>query len=102
MEAMVCFSKNDTDFFKIVNRVLKEETYAPFQFLLFSDYTLRSSLDPIKMVSYKKREAIPIVISENEGRRDGNRRTNQYHTNYIILILGTFLEAKGDLSLKLQ
>ena len=45
----------DTDYFDIIIGVLQEDTLAPYLFIIYLDYVLRTSIDKIKENSFKLR-----------------------------------------------
>ena len=49
----VCSPVGDTDYFHIVVGVLQEDTLAPYLFIIFLDYVLRTSIDLMKENGFK-------------------------------------------------
>ena len=59
-DAMTYTPDGGTDFFNIVTGVLHGDTLVPYLFIILQDYTLQTSIDPIKENSFilkKNKEA---------------------------------------------
>ena len=65
----------DTDFFDIVAGVLQEETLAPYLFIIYQDYVLRTSIDLIKENSFTLKK----------GQKQTIPRRNNYSDDIVLL-----------------
>ena len=52
-KAKVRSPDGDTDYFDIVAGVLQRDTFAPYLFIIYLDYVLRTSKDLMKEYSFK-------------------------------------------------
>ena len=65
----VCSPDGDTDYFNIVADVLQEDTLAPYLFIIYLDYVLRTSIDKIKRFQAGKGKKQKIPRINNYGCR---------------------------------
>ena len=54
MRIKVCSPDGDTDYFDIVAGTLQGDTLAPYLFIIFQDYMLRTSIDSMKENRFKQ------------------------------------------------
>ena len=52
----VCSPDGDTDYFDIVAGVLQEDTLAPYLFIFYLDYMLRTSIDRMKKKTFSSKQ----------------------------------------------
>ena len=80
----------DTDYFDIVAGVLEGDTLAPYLFIIYLEYLLRTSVDKMKDHSFK-------LTKERNIRYPAHMIADADYTNDMALLANTLTEAKTQL-----
>ena len=80
----------DTDYFNILVGVLQEDTLAPYLFIIFRDYMLKTSIDKMKENSFK-------LIKERSRSYPAQTITDADYADDIVLLANTPAQAETQL-----
>ena len=87
MKLKVCSLDGDTNYFNITAGVLQGDTLAPYLFIIYLDYVLKTSIDIIKDHGFK-------LAKERSRRYPAQTTTDTNYTDDIVLLANTPAQAK--------
>ena len=83
----VCSPDRETDFFDIVSGVLQGDTLAPYLFIIFLDYVLRTSIDKIKENGFE-------LTKKRSRRYPAKTITDADHADDIVILANALAQAE--------
>ena len=88
IKVKVCSPDGDTDYFDIVAGVLQGDTLAPYLFIIFLDYVLRTSIDKMKDNGFN-------MAKEKIGRYPSQKIMDADFTDDIAILANTPVQAES-------